>query len=158
METFKIWKTLTIDQYEDSVAILNNLASRGIKVGDWAKQSLKRSSSRFVHYPKTLQLVTITVAELGHSNGVLTSDLYASALSKGLTLCEPHMAPYIRLAYLEQPAMESLYVAMNSITGDENFDSRYRIVNAVDKDLWLTGDHRHLDDRWLATDLLVFEL
>ena len=58
-----------------------------------------------------VDLVVVTVADLGLKTGATREQIYKRALERGYKLCSGKFAPFLRMQY-EQPCGERLYIAM----------------------------------------------
>lgn len=65
-----------------------------------------------------LDLVVVSVAELGFKNGATLEQIYARAKALGLDLCSAEVGPQLRLQYQNQPNGEWLVIAMKPIAVD----------------------------------------
>jgi hypothetical protein len=113
-----IWKTVAIGTYKgvDAVRAAMDAAPCPIALGDWADEILGRPSFPFSRKPTELDLVVVSVADLGFGDqGAPLRDIYARALASGLELCPAEVGPVLRLNYLDQPAGEFLHVAMRPV-------------------------------------------
>lgn len=107
------WRTVTLGQYRGVDAVRNALDDANIAVGDSADEILGRPAFTFGDTPMTLNLVVLSVAELGFGpQGAALADIHARAVRIGLELCPAEVGPQLRLQYLNQPVGEFLHVAM----------------------------------------------
>jgi hypothetical protein len=112
------WKTVTVGTYKgvDAVRAAVDAAPCPIVLGDWADEILGRPTFPFSRKPTELDLVLVSVADLGFGEqGAALRDIYARALASGLELCPAEAGPALRLSYLDQPAGEFLHLAMRPI-------------------------------------------
>ena len=113
-----VWKTIAIGAYKgvDAVRAAMDAAPCPIALGDWADEILGRPSFPFSRKPTELDLVVLSVADLGFGDqGAPLRDIYARALASGLELCPAEVGPVLRLNYLDQPPGEFLHVAMRPV-------------------------------------------
>lgn len=94
-----IWTTLTLGQYGSPNAYQDALESAGFRIGDYAGQILKKISVS--QTPIELDLVRVTVAELGFKGGACRDAIYARAIELGLELCPAEVGPALRFIYQE---------------------------------------------------------
>jgi hypothetical protein len=114
-----VWKTITLGEYKDAIAVRAALyvAPCPIGLGAWADEILGRPDFPFTKTRAELDLVLISVADLGFANdGVSLRDINARALAMGLELCPADVGPVLRPTYLNQPRGEFLHVAMKPVT------------------------------------------
>jgi hypothetical protein len=96
-----------------------------IFIGEDADEILGRPAFPFLKQPVELDLVVLSVFELGFGDQdarkevelgarveVSLRDIYARALSLGFELCPAEVGPALRLQYLDQPTGEFLHIAM----------------------------------------------
>lgn len=119
-----------------------------------------------------VQLVRVTVADLGFSDSALTREILGSdrdrdvfghsapfsggrAVQLGLALCPPAVGPQLRLDYKEQPRGERLYIGMKPIRTDDG-EPRIFVLAKADERLSLEAARARPEDRWAAEDTFVF--
>jgi hypothetical protein len=125
-----IWKTITIGGWKgpDAVRIAMDTAPCPIWISEEADEILGRPKFPFVKMAVELDLVVLSVAELGFGSRASRSDrapgerleaslgdVYARALSLGFELCPAEVGPALRLSYLNQPPGEFLHIAMQPV-------------------------------------------
>src|SRR5262245_13866204 len=125
-----IWKTITVGGSKgvDAIRQAMDSAPCPILIGDEADEILGRPAFPFNKTPFELDLVVLSVFDLGF--GDLTSrndielgasveasprDIYARAASLGFSLCPAEVGPALRLNYLDQPLGEFLHIAMKPV-------------------------------------------
>ncbi len=102
-----------------------------------------------------LDLVVLSVADLGFKSGARYADICAKAVELGLELCPAEVGPALRLQYGDQPSGEWLRIAMEAITnrgGGRFVFSVFRVAH----DLCLNHVYGHSDYVWHAGDRFVF--
>jgi len=110
---FPVWKTVTVGQHRGVDAIRNALDKARISIGDSADEVLGRPAFNFSPERRELELVLVSVAQLGFgADGATLADIHARALALGLALCPEEVAPQLRLQYRNQPVGEFLHIAM----------------------------------------------
>jgi hypothetical protein len=113
-----VWKTVTIGEYKGANAVRAAIdaAPCPIAMGDLADEILGRPAFPFSRTKVDLDLVVVSVAELGFGpDGASLRDIYARAGTFGLDLCPAEVGPILRLNYLDQPLGEFLHVAMRPV-------------------------------------------
>ncbi|GEN82707.1 hypothetical protein SLU01_10190 [Sporosarcina luteola] len=115
----------------------------------------------------TLQTVELAVQDLGFLEGGTVSQIFRKANQLGLKLCPLELAPYLRLAYLDQPEGNlnrhrqhkapygSITVASQILTEDHDFPKGF-YLRRIDGALWLRGyvcDDMHI---WEPDDHFIF--
>lgn len=116
---FKTWKTITIST-KTLPELKEALKAADINVSIYAGDML--DNMPLVKKQK-VNLVRVTVKELGFTDWTPTEKIYAKAQELGLDLCPAEVGPYLRLAYQDQPLNEWFLIAMKQISDrDRNPD------------------------------------
>jgi hypothetical protein len=140
-----VWKTITVGGSKGVNAVRKAMETtpRPIEIGDDADEILGRPAFPFIKKPVELDLVVLSIfelgfgdqdarndVELGTSAGVSLHDIYARALSLGFELCPAEVGPALRLQYLDQPNGEFLQIAMNPVARYTGELIRFRVARA----------------------------
>jgi hypothetical protein len=110
-----VWKTITIGELAgvNAVRAAMDAAPCAIFIGDWADEILGRPAFPFRRAKTELDLVVVTVAQLGFGEqGAAIGHIHARSITFGLELCPAEVGPILRLSYLDQPPGEFLHIAM----------------------------------------------
>lgn len=76
--------------------------------------------------PEQMDIIILTVADLGFSQGATTKQIYARAKKLGLELCPAEVGPRLSLQYKDQPNGLHVTIAMKAIFGgDANNANEY---------------------------------
>lgn len=151
-----ILKTIQIGTYDSVPSLWGALRKSGVQIGEYAGDILDKTTlSEFERY---LDLVVVSVAELGLSDGAQYHDICKAAEGWGFELCPAEVGPQLRLQYLDQPKGECLFVAMVPIVdglGNPNLFVVY--CGHCDADVCqLNGDHDQTVISWLGVNRFVF--
>lgn len=133
---WSLWKTIQLGTHESVAALRQALIDADYKIGDWASDILNRIT--IASKPAKIELVCLTVAELGFPNRATRKQIYEKALSLGFELCPAEVGPQLRLQYTDQPLNEWLLVAMEPIS-DSDGSLRVFYVGHDEGGLWLLG-------------------
>ena len=156
---FKVFKTIklgtglkTADDFHKS------FKDNGFRIGDWGVNDILGKPAFTVATEETeLDLVVVSVAELGFKNGATSEQIYARAKELGLDLCPAEVGPQLRLQYKDQPNGEWLIVAMEPITvSDGDLKLLFIVRRRSDSDLWLSSYHAEPGRVWSADGRFVF--
>ncbi|OGM93553.1 hypothetical protein A2935_02910 [Candidatus Wolfebacteria bacterium RIFCSPLOWO2_01_FULL_47_17b] len=144
----KIWKTIKIGTgIKTADDFRKALKKAGCKIGDWGNDILGKPEFKTAEIKEEIDLVNISVAELGFKKGATRKDIYDRALQLGLEFCPAEVGPQLRLQYPDQPLGEWLLVAMEPITDSDGtlyvFD-----VECNDDGRWLNGNYGNPDYFW----------
>jgi hypothetical protein len=112
-----IWKTITVGGSKGVNAVRDALetAPCHMAIADDADEILGRPAFPFIKTPRELDLVVLSVFELGFDDQASLHDIYARAVALGFELCPAEVGPALRLNYLDQPPGDSLHVAMKPV-------------------------------------------
>jgi hypothetical protein len=141
----EVWKAITVGGSKGVNAVRKAMETTPcpIEIGDDADEILGRPAFPFIKKPVELDLVVLSVfelgfgdqdarndVELGASVEVSLHDIYARALSLGFELCPAEVGPALRLQYLDQPPGEFLQIAMNPVARYTGELIRFRVAKA----------------------------
>lgn len=153
---FALWKTIklgtgliTADDFRRA------LKAGNCRIGDWGNDILGMRAFTAAGKETEVDLVVLSVAELGFKDGAYRKDIYRQALKLGLELCPAEVGPQLRLQYKDQPNGEWLRIAMEPIAGSGGFLRVFSVVRGRDG-LWLSGDYGNPDFFWFSSYRWVF--
>ena len=119
-----IWKTIAVGGSKgvNAIRVAMETAPCPVWTGDEADEILGRPAFPFIRKPIELDLVVLSVFELGFGDQasrkavqVSLHEIYARAASLGFDLCPAEVGPALRLNYLDQPVGEFLHIAMKPV-------------------------------------------
>ena len=152
---FPIWKTIKLGtglkSTDDS---RKSIKKNGMKISDWASDILGKPTFTTAAQETELDLVKVTVAELGFKKGARREQIYIRAKELGLELCPSEVGPQLRLQYQDQPNGEWLLIAMEPITGSDGGLGVFSVERGG-SGLWLRSDYGgpgnfwHPDAQWV---------
>ena len=155
--SFNVWKTIKLGTLKNADEFRKALKKDGFKIGDWGNDIIGKPAFTVASTEEEIQLVNVSVADLGFKNGATYKDICAKAKELGLELCPNEVGPQLRLQYKDQPKGEYLRIAMEPIT-DSDGDLHIFRVGHGDDDLWLHGLNGYSDRFWYANSRFVFRL
>jgi len=112
------------------------MTEKGIQISSYAKDMLRNADFQAQKNPEQVDLVRLTVKDLGFSNYATTDDLYKRAEDLGLELCPAEVGPQYRLQYMDQPMNEWIYVGMKQISDSGGIPDVFELEH-FDDGLWL---------------------
>jgi len=153
MRKFQIWKKITLGAYKSTESYRKALTEAGFCIDRAADGILDkiRISQNLVR----LDLVIQSVGDLGFNDAALLSEIYTKGKDLGLQLCPSEVGPALRLAYLNQPSWEWLWIAMESIIDWSIRSWIFGVVNR-DDDLWLDSSNDDPGHLWLPDSHFIF--
>lgn len=147
----KIWCTITIGG-TNKKQIIKDLKNKGINISDYALDLLNKT--KFQKEKEKINLVKLSVKELGLKTGATTNEIYSKAKELGLELCPAEVGAQLRLQWLEN---DWIFIAMRQIT--------YRDANPYmfylyrdDGGLWLNVSIVKPSIKWYGDYEFVFRL
>lgn len=153
---FEIWKTIEIGTgLQNADAFCHALKDNGCSISDWAKDIMRKPAFAVTPEKAELNLVKVSVAELGFSSDATRKKIYERAISMGLKLVPAEAGPQLRLQYPKQPHGEWLLMAMEPIK-DSDGDFCVFGVERADGDLWLRTYYASPDGVWDDRCVFVF--
>ncbi len=157
LRDWKVWKTIQLGTHKDASTLLGAMKDEGLKVSDYSKDVMGKSDFTVASERTDIQLVRVSVAELGFQKGARRDAIYERAIQLGLSLVSAEVGPQLRRQYKDQPNSEWLLTAMEPIT--DSFDELS--VFGVERDhygLWLDTYFGLPDYVWFGDGVLVFAL
>lgn len=140
---------------KDRVELLEALERQGIDVSEHAKEMIKSldfmpnssvlngiSRDRIFQDGEVVNVVRLSVRDLGFMNPPTKNELLAKAQECGLELCSAEVGLLYRLLYVDQPQNELLYIGMKPVAVSGN------------PFIFMLGRHNDglwLDSRWMSS-------
>lgn len=152
-EKFPTWKTVRIGTHRSVEDLSKALGNAGYRVSDWANDILGKITVSPTE--KELELVVITVGDLGFKNGAKREDIYRRAQELGLDLCPAEVGPQLRLQYKDQPMGEWLLIAMEPIADSDGGLHVFNVERHGDE-IWLHASCGYPGCFWYAGGRWVF--
>jgi hypothetical protein len=156
--SFKTWKTIKLGTgHQTADDFRKALKKAGCRIGDWANDLLGKPAFTAATEETEVNLVNISVAELGFPNGATRKEIYEKAKELGLELCPAEVGPQLRLQYKDQPNGEWLLIGMEPITASDG-DLEVFDVGRGDDGRWLFSLYGHPDYFWSGDSRWAFVL
>ena len=138
---FNVWRAIklgtglvTADDFRRA------LKKAGYRISDWANDILGQRAFTASTKETEVDLVVVSVAELGFPKGATRQKIYRKVQELGLTLCPAEVGPQLRLQYPDQPLNERLLIGMEPIAGSVGGFEVFR-VERYDGGSWLGSDY-----------------
>ena len=152
----KVWKTIKLGTgLKTADDFRRALKDDGFNISDWASDILGKPAFKAADEDTEVDLVKVTVAELGFKNGARHNQIYERAKELGLGLCPPEVGPQLRLQYQDQPNGEWILVAMEPIVDSDGYPYVFSVKHH-DSGLWLSSRWGDPDDFWYPGHRWVF--
>jgi hypothetical protein len=153
----KIRKEALLIGGKNSQELQKTLEQSGYRISDYARDMLNSKDFETLKTPEAIDLVRLTVKDLGFDQGATTDQIYARADELGLDLCPAEVGPQYRLSYKDQPMNEWFYVAMKQIA-DRYGNPLVFYVVLNDVGLWLHNVWASPTDKWYPGLTFMFRL
>ena len=146
-----------IQKYETQIGgqikneFVKKMEAQNIKISNYAQDMLNNPDFKTQPNIENLNLVRLTVKDLGFSNYATTEQIYQRADELGLDLCPAEVGPHLRLSY---SGIDWMFIAMKQIS-DRDGSARVFDLSHDDADLWLDGS-AHVQDGWAPGGQFVF--
>lgn len=148
-------ETLTIGG-KTSQELQRELEAGGfLPIQDYARDMLKSKDFYTSATPQNIDLIRLTVEDLGFSDYATTEQLYRRARQLGLDPAPAEAGPYLRLKLTNQPEGEWLYIGMQPIAGRVGRPDVFAVGRSGDN-LWLDHHWAEPTFRWLPVGVIVF--
>ncbi len=146
---------LILGIYKTKEKLFDALKKNDVNVSAWARELMDSSSFTLAGKKAKLEVVILSIKELGFSNGVTRKEIYEKALEQGYELCPAEVGPQLRLQYKDQPNGEYLLIAMEPIAGSDGSLDVFNVGRDADS-LWLYGLSGRPGSGWNAESRWVF--
>lgn len=140
---------------KNSKQLQAELKNKGINVSDYAKDMLESSDFKTLKNPQNLDLVRLTIKDLGFTELATTDQIYKRAEELGLELCPAEVGPRLRLKDANQPMGEWYFIAMKQIA-DRDGGPLVFFLERREDGLWLDDDWADPVSGWSPEDEFVF--
>ncbi len=153
---FPVWKTVRLGVHKSAEAYRKALATGNHRAGSWVNDFLGKPAYQSAKNETEVDLVVLSVGDLGFKKGALYSQICEKAVALGLELCPAEVGPALRLAYEDQPRGERLIIATKSAAGSSDELDLFSMEVSGGGGLWLRGDCGPSDRYWEADRRFVF--
>lgn len=151
-----IWKTIQLGTgLKTADDFRRALKDGGHRLGDRANDILGKPAFTAATEKTEVDLVNVSVAELGFKDDAHQQDIYQRAQELGLEICPAEVGPQLRLQYKDQSMNEWLFIGMEPII-DSDGDLYVFSVERGDDGRWLDGNYGRPDFFWRGLNRWVF--
>lgn len=134
------------------------LKGKGFRVSEYARDMLESQDFKTLKSPQGIDLVRLTVKDLGFDRVATTDQIYERAQKLGLELCPAEVGLRLRLSYIDQPLGEWIVIGMEQIPHRLGGPSVFWLERHGDG-LWLDGRFAGTVTKgWLHEAVFVFSL
>lgn len=153
-----IWKTIKLGTgLKTAEDFRHALGQAKMTIGGWGEDLLGKSSFTASEMETEVDLVSISVGDLGFTQPADRREIMARAFELGLDLCPAEVGPQLRLQYPDQPKGEWFMIAMEPITGSDGYPNVFCVGHDYDEGvLFLNGYRGEYDLLNAPHDRFVF--
>ena len=147
---------MNVEQLEEAFARAD-IQTADIQTNNYAKQMLENKDFSTSKTKERIDLVRLTVKDLGFPVRATFEKIVQRAKELGLELCPAEVGPHYRLQYTDQPTNERVYVGMEPIP-DVDGDSHVFEVGRHGDSVWLGSYWVDPTVGWFPSDQFLFRL
>jgi hypothetical protein len=153
---FPIWQTVRLGVHKTADEYRRALKAAKYRGGEWgANDFLAKAEFTCATEETDVDLVAVSVADLGFKDGALYSQICGKAHEMGLVQCPVEVGPALLLAHKDQPRGERLIIAMKA-NADSGGDLDEFDLELGGSGLSLRGYCGPLDRFWDSERRFVF--
>ena len=156
VKLFKTWKTIKLGTFKNVDEIRKALKAKENFISDWANDILGEPAFKVSETEQDVELVNVSVEELGFKNSARYADICKRALELGLDLCPAEVGPQLRLQFKDQPKGTYVVVAMEAITDSDGNLFVFFVKRVDDGERYLSANSGYADLVWNAHYRFVF--
>lgn len=131
------------------------LRREGFRMSSYAVDMIKSPEFTTQRNVEDVDLVYLSIGDLGFANGGTTEQIYRKAEELGLELCPAEVGPRLRLNDVEQKPNDYYFVAMKQITESDGYPDVFDLRHDGDA-LWLYGHWAKPGDHWDLGGRFIF--
>ncbi len=149
-----VQKEITIGG-KNTKQLTKELKERGYRISDYAEEMMENKEFKPSKKAEKLDLVILSVKDLGFPDGATRQQIYEKARELGLEIAPAEVGPQLRLQYKDQPMGEYLLIGSGPLTASSG---RLRVfsVNRADTGRWLDDYDGSPGRHWASYDPWVF--
>lgn len=154
---FKVWRTIRLGDGKTVADFRNDLRRGNLRLGTWASDIIEKPAftTATEETEVDVDLVRVTVAELGFKKDARRHQIYERAKELGLELCPAEVGPQLRLQYQDQPNREQILIGMEPFIVLDGSPRAFG-VERLDSELWLSAYYGSPGRVWDADSQWVF--
>ena len=150
---FTPWRTLKLGTHRSTESLSKAHTDGGFRIGDRAAQILKKTA--LAETETEIELVLVTVAELGFEKATRRDAIYDRAKELGLDLVPAEAGPQLRRQYANQPMNEWMVMAMEPVAASDGNPRVFYVVRRADGQ-WLDTYYGNPGSLWFPENRWVF--
>jgi len=115
INNFKIWETIKVGTYKNADELYKAVLELTRHENEMMKSIFRIQGESIIDLEKEINLINVSVEELGFLNGAIYGDILVKAKELGLELCPLEVGPHLYLQYRDQPEGDELRIAMEPV-------------------------------------------
>jgi hypothetical protein len=147
------WKTVMLGTHESANQLRAAFTLGKFRISEYASRVLK--STPITDVPIELELLRVSVRDLGFFHGATSEEIYHRATELGLSLCPAEVGPQLRLHYANQQMKEYLLVGMDPMPDPEG-ELTIFVVNCDAGGSWLNATDGRPERMWHGDGTWIF--
>jgi hypothetical protein len=151
---FNIWRTIDLGGFKSVSNLTENVVAEGTKISKYSMFLLGSPEFSISTNKVKVDLVRLSVASLGFTNGAGLVEISTKAKNLGLALCPAEAGPALCLFY-DQPKGDFVMIAMNTILGCDGHPEFFFLSND-DSGKWLNTNRLRTNDVLNPENELIF--
>jgi len=156
VRNWSAWKTIKLGTgFKNADDFRKTIKDCGMRIGDWANDIIGKPEFTVAARETEVDLVKVTVGDLGFKDGARRDQIYDRAKELGLEVCPSEVGPQLRLQYKDQPLNEWILIGMEPIRASGG-DLFVFLVEHNDDGLWLLCNYGNPVLVWSAGYQWVF--
>lgn len=152
--SYEVFKSIQLGGTSKS-GLIEQLKSSEVYFNDYAEKLLDSSYFQVSENVNQVELVKLSLVDLGFQEEPFFSDICKVALENGLSLCPLELGAFLRLEYLEQPEGPYLTIASKTPNDDREYPNGFYVRNYEGR-LWLRGYRSDDDYPWPINSEFIF--
>ncbi len=154
-KVWKTWMTLRLGTFKNVEEIRQALKAGGNNINDWTNNILGKPAFTVSETEQDVELVNVSVRELGFKKGASYTDICERAQELGLDLCHVEVGPQLRLQWKDQPKGMFIVVGINTVVENGLFDV-FRLECDDNGMRYLDAVYGRADVEWNADICFIF--
>jgi len=152
----RVWRTIKLGTGPKTADDLRHALRDGnLRLSDRTSDILGKPAFTVATEETEVDLIKVSVAELGFEQGARREKIYERAKNLDLELCPAEVGPQLRLQHKDQPNGEWLLIGMEPIIDSGGYPHVFH-VERYDSERWLYSGYGNPDYFWVAGNQWVF--
>jgi hypothetical protein len=134
---FSVWKTITLGTHKTVIELAEAIRATDCWIIDSALDLMAQPTFTLAPEATQVDLVAVSVGELGFTSGTPCGWIYERARQLGLWFCPPEVGPQLLLQHRGELDELVLWIAMMPIAGSGDRAGAFAITDGENENRWL---------------------